>query len=364
MNALINNFKKYLILLFLTILAIFLLWLKFFVSPQISQESFLITPSPLPSPPTVLFFPPVTPPKSPSLSLNTSSTLVYQGEFFNTPPQLPVYSPSEAREITLEQAKKYAEIYGFPTEPNLSEKNSQNPPFFLWQKEEKVFSVGGSFPVIHFFDEKILKQPPKTILNENSYSILLKRTQQELERLNIKNVDFQSPRFFFFTLKPSSQNPNNFELLETKSSENASFLGIGLTYKLNNFEIITNAPRNLPLLLIFDPEGNLFELTVYLFTPKQQFSVIKTVPFEQAIKNLNKQGIIFNIYSEEELNKKEVFLYNLKEVNLTSVKIVYYLPTLFSQSISPYYLLTGKAQDQQTQKILDVAVLLPINSEP
>lgn len=364
MNALINNFKKYLILLFLTILAIFLLWLKFFVSPQIPQKLFLITPSPLPSPPTILLSSPIPPPSNPSLLSDISPNLVYQGDLFNPPDKLPVYSPSEPKEITFEQAKQYAEIFGFSNEPTLSKKDPQNPPFFLWQQEGKVFSFGGSPPVIHFFNENMLKQPPQTFLNENNYPFLLKRTQQELERLNIKNVDFQSPRFFFFTLTPSSQNPTSFELLETKSSENTSLLGIGLTYNLNGFEIITNTPRNLPLLLVFDPEGNLFELTAYLFTPKPQVSLIKNIPFEQAVKSLNKQGIIFNIYSEEELNKKEISLYNLKEVNLDSVKIVYYLPTSFSQNIFPYYLLTGKSQDQKSKKTLDVTVLLPINPEP
>lgn len=358
MNRLISSFKRYFALAVLLLILLLLLWLKLFVAPQVPKEITTITPSPQPSPPETVLTESLKIPQSPNLLTDTKPVFNYTGDKFSSPSKLAVYSPKDPVKINLEQATAYAVKFGLSNQPAVSETNANGVPFYLWQEENKIFSIGGSFPAISFNDYGFfenISSPPA--FNQN---LLLTKAKEEIEKLSLSNVDFNSPTFFYYKTSPDEVT-NEVELEPTANKNEVSYVGIGLSYKLNDYLFISDAPLNLPLFLIFDAGGRLFEFTAYLFSPSPTTTTTPVVSFEQALKQLNQKGVIFSALSNKDKNQKEIPVYNIKSIDLTNVVIKYYLPINFTSSVAPYYVFSGTATDEDSKETVTVTVLLPVN---
>ncbi len=360
MKGLLTSFKHYFIFTFLILILLFFLWLKFLVGPKINQQTMLIyPPSPIPiEEKTNLEI--EKPKQNPFVANNQKVNFNYQGFPFNPPTELTVYK-LEPFKISFEQALSYAKIYGFSSEePKIKEEDLSKPPFFLWQEEEKVFSVGGSLPVLHFNNYQFLKHTTDYLVKEKDDSFFRNKAQEELQKLKVINFDLNSIEFFYFKTLISDPNTNQIELVPTNKN-GASYLGVGLTYQLAGFPVITDSSYNQPVFLIFDQNGNLFELTVYLFPPTKQATTLKTLPFNQALNQLNHQAIIFSL-AEEETTQLDFQIYRFNQVNLWQVKIAYYLSLNNPKTVLPYYVFAGETQEENGKPI-KVKVLLPVNPE-
>lgn len=358
MRNLILSVKRYLAFAILILVLLILLWLRFFVTPQVPKEVEILSPTPNPTPPENLLTNVNDVPQSLNILPDTKAVFNYTGNTFLNPSNLPVYAPSEPTKVSLQNASLYAAKFDITSQPIVSETNANGAPFYLWQEENKVFSIGGSFPAISFNDYSFFEHvsSPEVIAED----LLISRAKEELQKLSIENIDYNSPTFFYYKTSPN-QITNEVELEPTANKSGASYVGIGFSYKLNDYLITSNAPFNLPVFLIFDAGGRLFELTAYLFSPSTTTATTSVLPFNEVLKQLNKRGVIFSALSEKDINQKEVPFYNLKTVNLTSVEIKYYLPINFINSISPYYVFSGTGIDNNTKEIVAVTVLLPIN---
>lgn len=358
MNSLISKFKRNFALAVLLLILLILLWLRFFVAPQVPKEVVTISPSTYPSPPETVLTADSKIIQSPNLPPDIKSVFNYTGVVFSAPSKLPVYTPEEPTKVNLEQATTYAGKFGITSQPVVSETDANNAPFYLWQEENKVFSIGGSFPAISFNDYGFFEHNSSpSAFNE---SLLIGRAKEEIEKLSIVNVDYNSPTFFYYKTTPSEVT-NEVELEPTTNESEASYIGVGLTYKLGNYHVISDAPFNLPIFLVFDTSGRLFEFTAYLFSPSLTTAATPVIPFDQALKQLNQEGIIFSAVSNKDINQKEIPLYNLKSVDLSAVALSYYLPINVTSVISPYYTFKGTAIDEESKNLVDVIVLSPVN---
>ncbi len=359
MTELIKSFKRYFAFAILMLILLILLWLRFFVAPKVPQQIPQILPTPHPSIPEVVLSPTQQIPQSPQILPNAEINFNYSGPDFSSPATLPVYSPKEPFQIDLSLAKTVAEKFGFSELPTVSEKDAHGAPFYLWQKENKVFSVGGSFPAVSFNNYDFLNfVSTPSDFNED---LLTSKAREQLQKLSLTNVDLDSLVFRYFKTSITDQLSQEIELMEVENKNEASYVGLGLTYKLGDYQVISNAPFNLPIFLIFDLQGNLFELTAYLFTPSQTSANITVSAFNQSIKQINQKGVVFYAGSKKDSNQKDIPVYKLKTIDLSSVSIVYYLPIDFTKTISPYYIFKSTGLDQESKTVVDVVVMLPIN---
>lgn len=358
MNRLISSFKRYFALAVLLLILLLLLWLKLFVAPQVPKETAVTAPSPYPSPPETVLTESVKIPQSPNVLSETKADFNYTGERLDAPSKLSVYAPVEPTKINLELATVYAGKFGFTNQPVVSETTASEAPFYLWQEGNKVFSIGGSFPVISFNDYSFFENvnSPSTI----SENLLLAKAKEEIEKLSISNIDVNSPAYFYYKTS-NDEITNETELTPIANKNEASYVGIGLSYKLNGYLFISDAPLNLPVFMIFDANGQLLEFTAYLFNPSPTTATTPVIPFEQALKQLNKNGVIFSALSNNDKNQKGIPVYNIKSVDLDNVVIKYYLPVNFTSSIVPYYVFSGTAIDEDSEEIVALTILLPVN---
>lgn len=362
MTGLLTTFKRYFVFLILIVFLVLLLWIRLVVAPKVSQEYPSTTPSSLSPTPFIpegllLPTPGQTLEKNPSVLPSTSITFNYTGPVYNSPPTLPVFTPGEPIKIELETAQKYAKIFGFSDKPSLTDKNSSGAPFYLWSGDKRVFSIGGSLPVIHFNDYNNLSFTASVSgLSEDQ---LLNLVSSILNKLGVKNINFNDVSFKYYQTVVPEQKTGEAQLMETPNRSEASYVGIGLTYELDNYSVFTNTSEGSPLFFIFDPQGNTFQFTLYLFNPVKTTTNLGVLPFNEAVKSLNNKGVIIRALAKENINQEELPVYSLKEIDLNSVEIAYYLPVSFTNNILPYYVFTGQATDEKTGFTIGVKMALP-----
>lgn len=362
MSNLLKTFKRYFIFAILIVLFVFLLWLRLVVAPTIPQQttitpSIVVSPTVPPNVPRALLSPEPKIEKSPNVRPDSSLNFKYQGPSFSAPETIPVYKLSKMLTIESGQAKEFAGKFGFTKEPEVEDKDFQGAPSYFWIDQSKKLSIGGSFPAIHFTNSSLLTtNQPATQINEDA---LLTKAEEELNKLSLENVDFGSGLFSYYKF-PQDKNAG---LEETKVKEEASLIGVSLTYKIAGFPVISGSEHQLPLFLVFNTQGQLYELLVFLF-PSGEFGVsVNTIPFDQVISNLNQEAVLVSAFSKDNLNKIGASPYKLEAVDLSSVKIAYFLPLNFQNTIRPYYAFSGKATDKNSGVGIDVVVLSPATKD-
>lgn len=354
MNALINSVKRYFLFALLVLFLIFLLWLRLFIAPKVSEEEKKLGLSPTPIAPEIILTPVPTIAQSRNVLPSSSLVYQYQGPSFSPPSLLPVLKPKKSLVINKEKAVSLALQFGFSSSPTLEEIKSQEIPFYLWQEKNRSFSVGGSFPVVYFNDYSLLSSSSPVSFNQEE---IVEKTQEELNKLSLEKIDYQSPVFEYYQAV-ANEATKELELKKT-SKDNASFIEVKLTYLFQGFPVITNVSAGFPLRLVFDSSANLLELTAYIFDFEESLENISFSSFDSLVSSLDKNAVILFAYSQNE-DLENVFSYDFSTVNLTSSSVYYYAPSQYTDKIYPCCLFAGQAEDKKTKNEIKVTVLLPV----
>lgn len=357
MKGLLVSFKRYFAFLILVLIIVLLLWLRLVVAPKVSQEgpaNLLLSPTPFV--PESLALPTNQPSlkKAPGLSSDSTPVLNYQGPGFSAPKTLPVLTLGGPSEVNLETAQKYAGLFGFSTAPVSPGKNSSGFSSFLWSEDDRVFSFNGPLPVLHFNNFNNLSfYASSSGLTTNQ---LLNTVKEQLVKLEVTGVNFENAVYKYYQTVNQDQAPRKVVLMETSDQKNASFVGAGLTYNAGGYPVFANSGTGFPLYFIFDPQGNIYEFTVYLLKNINIGNTLSLLPFNGAVKSLNQKGVIFFAQAKEDINQEELPFYSLKEVSLTNASLAYYLPADPTDKIYPFYFFTGSALENKTNKTVEIKV--------
>lgn len=358
MNTLIGRFKRYLVFALLLLFLVFLLWIRLIIAPKTTQElaSTQLSPVPPTNIPAILLTPTVTFLQNPNLSPKSKLDYQYQGEAFSNPKSLPVYTYKNMPVLNLDQAKTIASGFGFTTEPTIQNKDFLGAPIFLWAESTKKLSLGGSFPVIHYYNYSALK-PAASAFPSNE--TLLSLAKNELQKLGVSGINDNSLQVFYYE-SVVVENASETSLKELTNKEGAGLCGVSLTYALSNYPIVNNLPGNNPIFLLFNSQGEIYELLVFLLPQENITSQnIALIPFNEALKNIKTKGIVLSANSIKRLNELGTPPLDLEIINLLSVKVAYFMPISFTNKVKPYYLFTGTSQDKTTGEKVKVKVLLP-----
>lgn len=357
MQGLLTNIKKYAFLGFLLIVLFFIIWLKFVVSPIVkNQEKINLTPTPTIELPKQITYP--RPTINKAINVLSVGSYKYSGSIIKIPDKINIYSPAGPADISPEEASRLAALFNFTGNPNDKDTGTNGAPFYLWSSKDgnRVFSIGGSFPALKFNDFSFNNGLSIGISVSNEE--LINKTKILLDKIGLKNVDYAKIDYSY--LKATDKSPESLYLEKTNSKEEASFVSLGFTYNLGGFSSFTNTTGNFPISVVFTGSGDLYELTAYIIGFNPSSKIITPVSFNDSLKRLGSDSIIISAISASDKNLLEPSTYKLKEVNLDNASLVYYVPVEYAEFFYPFYVFTGKAEDQETNKSVEVVVLLPV----
>lgn len=362
MDNLIASFKRYLALAVLILILFLLIWLKFFIVPRVPQNNTTILPSLTPSIaiPQVLVSPiPFT--ESPSVANRKDIVFKYSGLPAPYPQTLPVYNATKQPVTDLYLAKSIVGKFGFSGEPVASEKNNQQANYYIWQQNDgkKTLSVGGNPPIVHYNNFSNLNNQPAEAIDKKFF---VERSREELEKLplSISQIDFSAVEFSYYKYAPSVDESEEGNLEATNDEKEASQIVISLAYKLGDYSSVANLETFSPIFLVFDPLGNLYKMTVVLFSSLPLKTSFQTIPFDEVVSSLQEKAIIVSVVSPNQ-QEMDLPVFNLSEVNLDKAQVVYNLSTNGNPDIKPYLWFSGSAKDKKTQEDVLMTVVSPIN---
>ncbi len=359
MKGLISVIKRYFAFGVLILILFFLLWLKL-ISKDSPQDTF---PQPgIPIVPTIIKIEAPKISQSPLIVSEGSINYVYTGNTFTPPNEIRVYSPKNYSLSSVSDTSFLTSSFNITSPPTITDSDRDNNKFYLWNQDNKVLSIGGNPPFVHYNNYDFLAFTDQ-VGNFNKNSIVT-ISKEIIEKLGNKLVDYNNPSFVYYktiTTEDSGIETPEIELVEVNSENEASYIGVGFNYLLGGFPTFTDVATKYPVYLIFNMDENLFELTTRIINLSATDKAVKVKPFNEVLNDLNTKAIVFDASTINNVNELGYDLYKINVVDLNQVDISYYLPSDNINSFFPYYRFKGFGTDKNTGNTVDVVVIIPVS---
>lgn len=335
------SLKKYWLLVFLSLVLVFLVVIKFVFLPFLSRQE-----------PATVFLPKPSLAPIPEAPQNLSYSFEKDLPFF--PKTLPIYKIVQTPASSLPGAKKLAKDFGFETEPQISN-DIDAGVFYNWADDSKHLSVGGK-PAVIIFGQPSLKQ-----IDSKAVVLPSKTAAQTAEKIlkekGLDNplLDLTNPQIIYLQI-------NNGSLKTVRSPQEAQIIRIGYSYKIDSFPLLGNTPSSPAVFLLLDPKGELLKL-IYTKYPVnfEKGREVKIINNEEIKKRLaNREGIILYSLSEEDLESESPPAYQVGLVKISRAYLAYYYPPGGGvEIIQPVFVFEGEAVDRASGKTVKTMTFLP-----
>lgn len=330
---------------------LFLLYLKVFVTPSVTQQPVSLTPTPMVNPPQTLLqtIPPITPVEY----LSDEAAYKFSGKLPSLPEKANLLyyddTPTSSDELT-----KLAQTFGFSAKPE-SLPDTRLGTMYLWNTESRSFTAGGA-PLEISYSQTTSSLAPIGFAQTEKELVGLAKNKLTQYGLPVGGVDFDSPSSVYF-----KQDEEKLVLVESKTG--ASFVQIKLTRNYQGLPAVTNPPDITDIALTLDSTGNLIRLSyLYPFKINQQKEV-SLIPASKAVSQIKQKGLVMKLVdplapSADDLNQDN---YRVSSVDLSSLSLNYFYLRAVNNAnrvLYPVYVLTGEAVAVGGKK-LSVVVYLP-----